>query len=281
MATKTNDIDFTLRGKNTDDLDFTLQGVATLHNDLNFVLRGVTKVSNDLDFTLRGKNFDDLDFTLGTKNYGDLDFILEATREVSRRFTLLDTLRLRDSSVYRNPRDISTLKLVYGALTSVGVPCTPLDEDGTIYHISDRPIMAITKVYIDGEPKSSGYQAYTAWQDETGRSIAAIIFDNPQYNAAVTVSCKGTVDPVTGLLIENPADLIRDILLNVQEYDEDVLDQGELSRLYADCLREEIIVSTVIDNPTTIKALFDDLARNIHARWLISDGKSVMRLRWL
>ena len=220
-------------------------------------------------------------FRSGTMSHDELGLILKTTEDIVKRLTLLDKLNLRDTSVYRNPRDISILKIVYGDLSNVKIPCTPLDEDGTIFHASDRSMMAISKVYIAGEPKSYGFQAYTAYKDEIGHSIACLIFDNPQYDKRVSISGKGAVKLDTGELIENPADLIEDILLNVQGYDENSVDSAELSRFYADCLREEIKVACVLDSITTIKNFLDELAKNIHARWMISDGKSVMRLRWL
>jgi hypothetical protein len=123
--------------------------------------------------------------------------------------------------------------------------------------------------------------AYPAYQDETGRSVAMVKFDDPQYDKKVSISGKGAMNLDTGELIENPAQLVSLILLNVQGYDEDTIDAGEMSRFYADCLLEEIKVACILDSPVTIKDFFDELALNIHSHWMISDGKSVMRLKWL
>jgi hypothetical protein len=198
---------------------------------------------------------------------------------MSKRLTLLDPLNLRTTSVYRNPRDISVLKIIFGDLTSSKILCTPIDKDGYVHHASDSPMQLITKVFVEGEPKTGGYKAYTAYQDETGYSIACVIFDEPQYEKQVSISGKGFIDLTNGALIENPADFIRELLLDIQGYDDGSIDTGEIARFYADCLKADIQVVCVLDQIVTLKALHDELGQNLHAHWLLSDGKSVMRLR--
>jgi len=197
-----------------------------------------------------------------------------------KRLSLLDTINLRTSSVYKKPRDISPLCIVYGDYSDALVPCTAIDSDGKTQHVSDRPMQAISRVYVDGKPQSFGYKAYTAYQDETGRSIAAIVFDEPQYDKRICVSGKGAIKLTSGELIDIPADVISDVFLSVQEYDESSIDGGEISRFYADCLKEEMKVACFLTDPkATLKNFLDELAFNLHAHWLISDGRSVMRLR--
>lgn len=198
-----------------------------------------------------------------------------------RRLTLLDPIALRSTSVYRNPRDISYLQLVYGDLSGSKIPCTPIDKDGIVYHASDIPMQIITQVQKDGSPIQAGFTAYQARQDETGRAIACVVFDNPQYDARISVSGKGAIKLDTGELIENPADHISDLLLNVQGYDPASIDTGELARFYSDCLTQGVRTACIINTQQTLKEHLDELARNIHAHWMISDGKAVMRLKWL
>lgn len=205
---------------------------------------------------------------------------------MSKRLTLLDTINLRTTAVYRNPRGISPLNIVYGDLSNSRIPCTPIDKEGMIWHASDRPMQSITKVFAGDQEKTSGFSAFTAYQDETGQSIACVVFNSPQFDKPISVAGKGTIKLDTstssaGELIENPADLIKDICLNVQGYDADSIDLAEIAHLYADCLKEEIKVAFILSDAITIKQLFDEQAQNIHAHWMISDGKSVMRLRWL
>jgi hypothetical protein len=197
-----------------------------------------------------------------------------------KRLTLLDTLTLRSTAVYKNPRRIATLKIIYGDLTNSFIPCEPLDKSGIIFHASDMPMQAITGVTVEGEPQSYGYRAMTAHQDETGRAIAAVIFDNPQYDKAVAISGKGVMKESTGELIENPADFISHFFLSVQGYDSGSLDSPELANFYSDCLGQGLKVAFVLeDAAATIKQLMDELALNLHAQACISDGRSVMRLK--
>lgn len=205
-----------------------------------------------------------------------------AAGERMKRLALLDTIALRSTSVYRNPRDISYLQIVYGDLSGSKIPCTPIDKDGIVYHASDIPMQIITQVQREGSPIDSGFVAYRSRQDETGMAIACVVFDNPQYDAKISISGKGAIKLDTGELIENPADHISDLLLNVQGYEPDSIDTAELARFYSDCLTQGIRTATIINNgQKTIKEHLDELAANIHAQWLISDGKAVMRLKWL
>lgn len=196
-----------------------------------------------------------------------------------KRLSLLDTLKLRTSAVYRNPRDISILNIVYGDLSQVTIPCTAIDKSGYTYHVSDKPMQSITRVYVDDKPANYGYRTHTAYQDETGRSIACVVFSNPQYGQKVSVSGKGAMKLDTGELIENPADVIRDVLLDVQGYDAASIDAQSIADFYSACLKQEIKVACLLDSAITLKVLFDEIVLNIHAHWLISDGKSIMRLR--
>jgi hypothetical protein len=197
-----------------------------------------------------------------------------------KRLTQLDTLNLRTTSVYAKPRDISVLQIIYGDQSGTKIPCTPIDEDGLIHHASDRQMQLITGVFVDGEPKTFGFKSYTSYKDETGHSIACVIFDEPQYNKQVSISGKGSFNLDTGELIENPADFIEDVFLNLQGYDADSVDSAEIARFNAACLKENIKITALLkDNKASVKSLLDELAKNIHAHWLLSDGKSVMQLR--
>jgi hypothetical protein len=256
---KTDELDVILKGTTKDFLNVILQGTANINNNLWIVLKGIANNYDQLDAILKGKTFDDQNVITSGKGFNETDIILSGSDIIeyaSKRLTLLDKIKLRSTAVYTAPRSLHALKLVYGDFSTTEIICKPLDEYGTIFHISDRGIMS--------------------------KAIACVVFDNPQYNKVVTVSCKGIVDDRDGSLIENPANLIRDLFLNVQDYIDDVIDTRSLSIFYADCMKEEIKIACILDDADeTIKSFLDRLAYNIHSRWLISDGKSVMKLRWL
>lgn len=195
-----------------------------------------------------------------------------------KRLTLLDNLRLRRSSVYRNPKEVSFLSVVYGDFSDVFIPCTPIDKEGRIHHISDFPMQMISRVNVDDKPVSWGYKTCTAWQDETGRSIACVVFDSPQ-SGKVSVSGKGTIKSEDGSLIENPADFIQHLFFEIQGYDGSSIDASEISNFYTECLREEIRIAVFLSSDRSLKSILDELALNVHAHCLISDGKSAMKLR--
>jgi hypothetical protein len=277
-----NELSLILNGKTTDEQALILQGIAHESDYMRLILSGVVGVEDDLALILKGKTYGEQGIVLNAKCGNDLGIILSTVADVARkRLMLLDTLNLRTTAVYRSPREIKNLQVVYGDLTRSRIPCTPLDKDGYLYHASDLAMQLISGVYVENEPTTSGYHAYTAYQDETGHQIAAVLFDNPQYDKNVSVSGKGAIDMDTGDLIENPADLIKSVFLTIQGYDTNSIDLMEIARFYADCLREEIKTAVILDSQVTIKIFLDELAENIHAHWMLSDGKSVMRLRWL
>jgi hypothetical protein len=201
----------------------------------------------------------------------------DSAGERVKRLSLLDPVNLRKTSVYRNPADISLLNIVVGDYSSVLLPCTPITRDGRLQHASDRPMQMITGVAVDGKPVTSGYAAHPAFQDETGQSIACVIFEQPP-SGRVSISGKGAIKS-SGELIENPADFLEFLFLDVQGYDESAIDTGELADCYIACLREDIKVAYLLDSDAVLKTIVDDLALNIHAHSLLSHGKSVVRLR--
>ncbi len=278
----TSDLELILIGKTTTEQDLILQGIGHPGDGLSLILTGITALDDDLSISLDTKPYDEQGIiTGGPKTQSECGILLKSIEVSRKRLALLDIINLRTTAVYRNPRDISYLSIICGDFSRTKIPCTPLDKDGYLYHASDLPMQSISQVYVEGSPQTFGYVAYPAYQDETGRSVAIVKFDEPQYDKQVSISGKGAMNLDTGELIENPAQLVSLILLNVQGYDEDAIDAGEMSRFYADCLLEEIKVACVLNSPVTIKDFFDELSLNIHSHWMISDGKSVMRLKWL
>lgn len=279
------EINEVLRGKAPSERDEIMRGVISEYLGRYEMLAGSIGGNSDREEIFKGKDFFEASEIVNPRPLLEIREILTGIEALpiwkTKRLSLSDPLNLRTTAVYRAPRDISVLKVVYGDLMNSKIPCTALDKDGYMHHVSDRPMQLIDSVFVEGEPVTSGFRAMTAYQDETGQGIACVIFDNPQYDKKVSVSGKGAVKLDTGELIENPADLIRDIFLNIQGYGETSIDSYALSQFYADGLHEEIKVATILDSVVTIKNFLDELALNIHSQWMISDGKSVMRYRWL
>lgn len=197
-----------------------------------------------------------------------------------KRLTLFDSINLRSSSAYKDPAAIAPLQIVFGDLSESAIPCHPINAAYTVFHASDRPMQSITAVYEDGGKITSGFKAMPAYQDETGQSIACVIFDHAKPTQKISIAGKGCMNDA-GELIENPADLIEYLFLHIQGYDPASIDSAELARFYADCLKEEIKTACLISDTGKLRSFLDELAQNIHARWMLSDGKSVMRLRWI
>lgn len=285
QATTYDDVNFVAEGKTLNEVKFAVQGYEEERDQLNFRVFSSANLTTDLKFLVEGATVDDLLFLTEGKTINELLFLVKGspvsvqiTNE--RRLSLYkDTLDLRDTSVYAYPRKIEYLPLLIGDFSNTKVPCTPLDRDGYIYHISDFNIHSISSVQVDGTTKTYGFAKHTSYQDSAGYPIGCVIFDEPQYDATITVHCKGIVK-ATGELIETPADLIKFILLKVQKYSSEVINYNNLYKYAAACKRNDIKIAGRIEEPVTLRNFFDEIVHNVWSRYLISDGKQNVVPRW-
>lgn len=271
---------FTSFGKAKSDINFLTKCTVPNWDRIRFIVKCVAELYSDISITTFGKTFNDMDLLAFGKFYEDIGFIVQAIKSYGIRMGLTDPLNLRDTSVFAAPKELVYLPLVYGNFINSRIPCTPLDQDGYVQHISDGVIHSIQEVQRNGEPIAYGFTAYTNYQDASGKSIACVIFDSAQNDAQISVSCKGRVKE-TGELIENPADFLRDLFLKIQNYDPDVINETNLSKFYSDCINNNIRVAIYLNEIIELREIFDDLSINICAASIISDGKQRIRLKWI
>ena len=275
-----DDQDFVVLGKTADEQNFVIQGTENLVDQQKFVIFSAETLNDDQNIVTIGKTADEQNIVILGKSVDQQNFIVLGEEPYGRRLGLRDTLDLRDTSVYSEPRNISTLPLVFGDFSNSRIPCTALDVDGYLYHISDYAIHSIVEVQVDGEPMDYGFTAYTKYLDSTDTAISALVFDNPQYDANISVSCRGIIKQ-TGELISNPSDFVRFILETVQGYDSRVIDEVGLNKFYSDSLNENIIIAIYVQDVVEIKTVFDELSKNLWSRWKIRDGSQNIAYRWL
>jgi len=204
-----------------------------------------------------------LDIKIGCRVYVD---------EVINRFSMKDEIKLRSSIEYSNPDFIFDLQIVIGDLSRSKIPTFKIDDNW--YFISDRQMQLIDKVYEGDSETILPYTAYEKYVDETGHAIACLYFTTPP-SGVITVSGKGIVDD-TGTLIENPADIIEYLLLDIQGYTESIIDKDSLAEFKQYCLTKFIKLAMIIEK-MKVKELLDEMAKNLYSYWYISDGKSIFR----
>lgn len=273
------DIGAVVSGAGEFNRDGILKGEGPAGREAPGILKGSSPGTAYIDAILDGTDLVERGFLLPGRNLLEVDALLRAEHDdilTGRRLYLSDPLNLRTSAVYRSPQEIFTLQWLYGDFSMTQVPCRAIDDTGTRYHVADHPCLEVSKVYVDGAEVTAGFSIYLSRDDATGRRITLVEFSEPQYLRQVAVSCKGKPD-WRGLLIESPADIIRDVFLEMQGYSPDVIDEQALSEFYAESIRRNIQLSVRISEPLTVRAFLDEIARNINALWLISDGRSIMR----
>lgn len=142
---------------------------------------------------------------------------------------LTDTFNLPRASRYSNPKNGSDiLPYAYGDLTYLPVEggvwnCVQIDDD--VWLIAANAITDVNnekgvelKVYDDdGEISTSEYTVtYSGDYESTGLTMSYLTFSTAP-NGQVSIQCKGKT--VSGELLENPIDIIED-LLEVMDIDE-------------------------------------------------------------
>ena len=286
-STTTTDVyedrDILIEGKEYTERDILIEGFQDVTYDRGISIMGFLDRSIERSILINGKHLIDREIVIDGKNTKNIGICINGQTppvEFIRRFTVLDFLNLRYSNVYESVSYLVPLQIPYGDLSTSRIPCLALDTNGYEWFIGDCPIHSVSAVYVNNQQVSGGYKIFPAYTDTTGRTISKLKFDLPRYNNSVSVSLKGKVNE-SGDLIENPADFIQDLLLNIQEYDEDAIDRTNLNILRSECYRHSINIAVVLNQHITLKELFDDVSINIWANWLISDGKTIVRLKGL
>lgn len=184
----------------------------------------------------------------------------------SRTLTLeLDHL-LEEPLPLRSTRDLGDyaddlpLPWRYGDLTRAWFPLVRLDDDR--WFAADHP-MEITEVGIDGRSTASWAQSIES--DGRGHNWTVVRLGSPvpATGAVVVARGRGKLDPATGALIQNPADIMRDIARMA----------GRAYRwdgLRAECAAEGLRLAGSLSSPISIREALDLVARSCGAIWTLS-----------
>lgn len=171
-------------------------------------------------------------------------------------------LRLSEDLVLRTTRDLGDfatdepLPHRWGDLTAARFPLLKLSSDRWL--AADHP-MEITSVFVD-DVETDGWDAVVE-SDDVGHSWQIVRLATPAADGSVASACgRGKRDPNTGLLIENPADVLEDVLRiagRPQKY----------PQLRAECAAAGYRIADSLDVVRSVQANLNRIAGAIGAIW--------------
>jgi hypothetical protein len=170
------------------------------------------------------------------------------------RLLLSEDLPLRTTRVLGDFAEDKVLAQVYGDMTSARFPLVRIsDTEGLA---SDHP-MEITEAFVDDERTDSWQRALRT--DEKGNAYTVVEFAAP-VPAGSTMSARGRGkrNPTTGALIENPAEIMEDVL-RLAGRDELFPDLRAQTSAYRFAGR--------LGDVKQIRAWLDEIARSAAAVW--------------
>lgn len=121
---------------------------------------------------------------------------------------LSDPIPLRSTTLWPKFAQPEPLNLVYGRCT---VPLTQADASRKFWHLSDGAIGGVDAIRRDGKPDKN-YALHNT-TDATSQPVAMVELAQPlAASARLTAEVRGRLHPITGVLLENPADVLFDLL---------------------------------------------------------------------
>lgn len=122
--------------------------------------------------------------------------------------SLSDPLPLRSSAVWPLFAKPEPLPVVYGRCT---VPAIQFDSTRKFWLVADHAIGGVDSVWIDG--REGPVFAWRNGIDMTGHPVALVELGQALASTAtLTAAVRGKTHPDTGAILENPADILQDML---------------------------------------------------------------------
>lgn len=174
---------------------------------------------------------------------------------------LSSKIPLRTSTVWGRFSDVRAIPLVYGRVTLQPVQ---YDDARLLYCLADHAVMAVPRVTRDDAETPAFRWQNTA--DPTGHAVAILELGEPLAEGErLAATVLGRFHPLLGTLLDNPADVLWDLLANVAGVP---VTRGEVDDFRVDCARAGLAVGGVIDDPAkTLRAQIDELLSGIGAVW--------------
>lgn len=174
------------------------------------------------------------------------------------RLLLSEAVPLRTTRMLGNFSDDAVLAHRYGDLTSGRFTLARLDD--STFFVADHP-MRVADVFIDDQQTKGWDQALRS--DAAGHTWTVIRLAAPAPNEArLSATGTGKRNPVTGALIENPADIIEDVLRLAGRAD------AWFDELRAEAGEAGIRLAGSLDDATlTLRAAIDEICGSCAAIW--------------
>lgn len=206
-------------------------------------------------------------------------FALLRCDDGSQPIVELDQLKLRSSSIYPEPASLFTLPWVYGDWSSQGVsvPVQCVDRTENIWLIADHPILELVEVLQDGVPMTAGWEFRNAHRDPTGRQVSVLKLFTA-VGGALEARVKGRAF-LSGTLIENPADIVVDVLENLQGYSYEFINRAAMGSYRASCSKDNLKFRIHLAKESSVKALVAQIALNTNAVHVVDKGQHGLRRR--
>jgi len=167
-------------------------------------------------------------------------------------------LPLRTTIAWGEFLNVQPIPWVYGRCA---VAPLAFNAGQTQWCIADHPISGVDTVQIDGAETAFTWRNAA---DRVGHPIALIeLATAPKDNGAVTVDVRGAMNETTGELLENPADIARDVLRR-SGIVIPAMDWAEFRRA---CQLAGITAGGSLAEITTLRAALDSLLSSIGAVW--------------
>jgi len=168
-----------------------------------------------------------------------------------------DDLPLRTSADLGEFCELSPLPWRYGR--AVSGECVRLNAAGTRWLWADHACSRVTSLEVDGQP----YDAW-AWRNDTdanGRPICIVQTSDPQPEGTrVVATGDGALDPLSGTLASNPADVVAAICAAAGVE----VDRGDLVQLRVECIGRGLEVAGTITGGS-LQSVLTEIAASIYA----------------
>ena len=169
---------------------------------------------------------------------------------------------LRDSTAWGQFATVQAIPRIYGRCTIAPVP---YDDTGRLFVVADHPIQGIVSVTADNVAITA-YRLYHQ-ADSTGKTVAFLELQTAITigTTALAATVEGMMNPVTGGLMTNPADVAADLIIWSVGAD---LVSARLALFASECHRNGIEVhGALTDKTATIRATLDSIMDSAGATW--------------
>jgi Putative phage tail protein len=176
---------------------------------------------------------------------------------------LSDPVPLRSSENLRYFQQGGYLPWWYGDLRNS--PQSAIQLSDTEFLIADHAIMGDVGVQIDGQATQGFSAGLVARPGEPAYYAVQLAAPLPA-GAQLTVTGRGMPHPRTGVLMDNSADILIDVMQR-SGYEMPQSMRGALSRLRAECAAAGIVIAGRVTSRETLRATINSIVRSVGGAW--------------